>query len=331
MINELFGSWFSTIIITLISGAFVKTTRDNSRIKVNNLNKYKLTCDPTDSPDSHTWAVVTGGTDGVGLCFAKDLAKQGFNILLISRTLPKLHAVADDIRKEYGTVVVKCMAHDFSIFDTGVHDRFYDQLKTLIKELDVGVLVNNVGVSYDMPTDLHEVPVKKLQDIMMVNVYGTTMMTHVLLGSKFIERNTKCAIVNVGSSAGTTPTPMLSVYSASKSFVASLTESIHHEHGDKIDVLLFAPGTLLTKMVGKKNASMLVPEPKPIVHAALKRLGIYTATNPHWVHYILDMLGTMPFIKPMWVKYVRWTLKVARTKILAHLEKSKDSSKKART
>ena len=312
MINQVFGSWFSTILVACTSAVTARITHTNSKINSNNMKRYK---------DDDTWAVVTGATDGVGLCFANNLAKEGFNILLISRTLPKLQAVSREMSEKYG-ISVKIMTHDFSVFDVGAHDSFYEKLKDVIKDLDVGVLVNNVGVSFDMPTDLYEVPAKKLQDITMVNVYGTTMMTHVMLASKFVKRGTKSAIINVGSSAGTTPTPMLSAYSASKSFVASLTESIRYEHRDKVDVLLFAPGTLLTKMVGKKNSSMLVPEPAPIVRAALKRIGVYTCTNPHWVHYILDLLGTLPFIKPIWLKYLQWTLKGARVKILRHLERS---------
>ena len=285
-----------------------------SRISSNNLDRYKGA--PANAK-SGCWVLVTGATDGVGLCFAKLFAKHGFNLILVSRNLQKLKDVASDLHDSY-QISTEVLQQDFSKFDT--FDDFSERLKACISGLDVGILVNNVGTSFDMPTLLHEVPLSKVLDITMINVYATTMMTHVLLNDAFVGRNKQSAIINIGSSAGTTPTPMLSAYSASKSYVAHMTECLKYEY-PSVDFLNFAPGTLCTKMVGAKKPGILVADPSVVVGDALKRLGVVTHTNPYWVHYLLDLPGCCFLTRGLWISNVTRTLKSARAKILRHKAK----------
>ena len=60
-----------------------------------------------------SWALITGGSDGIGLAFTRKFAKAGFNIVIIARTLSKLERVAEGIRSEFG-VQVRVIAADFS-------------------------------------------------------------------------------------------------------------------------------------------------------------------------------------------------------------------------
>ena len=92
-----------------------------------------------------SWAVVTGATDGIGKAYAEALARQGLSIVLISRTEAKLQAVKKEIDdKGYDGVEVRYVVCDYSNFDQKARAAVRDA----IKGLDVGVLVNNVGVSY---------------------------------------------------------------------------------------------------------------------------------------------------------------------------------------
>lgn len=92
-----------------------------------------------------SWAVITGATDGIGKAYALALAKQGLSVLLISRTEAKLQDVKKEIDdKGYNGVEVKYVVCDYSNFD----QKAKDNVNAAMKGLDIGVLVNNVGVSY---------------------------------------------------------------------------------------------------------------------------------------------------------------------------------------
>lgn len=96
-------------------------------------------------PSLGSWAVVTGATDGIGKGFAQQLAKQGLNLVLVSRSLDKLTTVAREIEEKFD-VKTKVVDIDFTV-DRDAQSR----LETETKDLNVGVLINNVGVSYDHP------------------------------------------------------------------------------------------------------------------------------------------------------------------------------------
>lgn len=88
------------------------------------------------------WAVVTGCTDGIGKAYAEQLAKRGFNIVLISRTLDKLKQQALELENNYN-VLTKVIAADFTEPDV-----IYPEIGAQLEDLDIGILVNNVGVGY---------------------------------------------------------------------------------------------------------------------------------------------------------------------------------------
>ncbi|XP_061117858.1 17-beta-hydroxysteroid dehydrogenase type 3 isoform X2 [Conger conger] len=85
------------------------------------------------------WAVITGGSEGIGRAYAFELAKCGLNIVLISRTLEKLQTAAKEIGEATGREV-KLITADFT------KDDIYEHIEENLTGLNVGVLVNNVGI-----------------------------------------------------------------------------------------------------------------------------------------------------------------------------------------
>uniref|UniRef100_A0A8C8ZD63 17beta-estradiol 17-dehydrogenase n=1 Tax=Prolemur simus TaxID=1328070 RepID=A0A8C8ZD63_PROSS len=85
------------------------------------------------------WAVITGAGDGIGKAYSFELAKHGFNIVLISRTLEKLQDIATEIEWTTGNSV-KIIQADFT------KDDIYEHIKEKLKGLEIGILVNNVGM-----------------------------------------------------------------------------------------------------------------------------------------------------------------------------------------
>uniref|UniRef100_A0AC34RIC1 Uncharacterized protein n=1 Tax=Panagrolaimus sp. JU765 TaxID=591449 RepID=A0AC34RIC1_9BILA len=100
------------------------------------------------------WAVITGSTDGIGKVYALELAKQGFDIILISRTQSRLETTKNEIIENYPKIKVEMIVFDFCQDDVKVYN---SQLFEKLKKIDIGILVNNVGMAYDYPDILHEV------------------------------------------------------------------------------------------------------------------------------------------------------------------------------
>ena len=89
-----------------------------------------------------TWALVTGSTDGIGLEFAKQLAKDGFNICLVSRTESKLQGVVENDLKKFD-VKTRIVVADFS---QNANMDFYNDIMRKVEDLDIGLVVLNAGV-----------------------------------------------------------------------------------------------------------------------------------------------------------------------------------------
>nr|XP_020827369.1 testosterone 17-beta-dehydrogenase 3 isoform X2 [Phascolarctos cinereus] len=88
------------------------------------------------------WAVITGAGDGIGKAYSYELAKRGLNIVMISRTLEKLQEVAKEIEQATGSHV-KIIQADFT------KDDIYENIKENLQGLEIGILVNNVGMFHN--------------------------------------------------------------------------------------------------------------------------------------------------------------------------------------
>ena len=144
--------------------------------------------------------IITGATDGIGKALAYELAsKHSMNLILISRTLSKLQEVKDEIQGKYSHIQVQVHVMDFS----KISDNDLNDLKSLISKYDVGMLINNVGLSYSYPEWFHALSRDHVRDLINLNVTSTTLLTHLVL-PKMVERKRGC-IVNFASAAATIP------------------------------------------------------------------------------------------------------------------------------
>ena len=109
------------------------------------------------------WGLVTGASEGIGEAMAIDLAKRGFNVIVIARNVDKLNEVVAKIEKN--NVTGKAIQFDFS-------DATALSYKKLFHELDqysIAVLVNNVGINYLYPNNFDEVDIEQDLRILKVN------------------------------------------------------------------------------------------------------------------------------------------------------------------
>ena len=222
------------------------------------------------------WAVVTGATDGIGKAYSQQLAKRGMNVVLVSRTLSKLEDVAAELREKY-SIETKVITVDFSSAD------IYDVLTSELADLEIGVLVNNVGMSYGDPSYFHEVLTDVVESLINVNILSVTKMTRIVL-PQMLERK-KGIILNIGSMAGYATLPLLSEYSGSKAFVDFFTRGIQAEYKDKNSIIIqyIAPGAVSTKF-SKMRPNLLCPVASSYASSSLRSVGKLPLTTGCFAH-----------------------------------------------
>ncbi|CAL8085001.1 unnamed protein product [Calicophoron daubneyi] len=237
---------------------------------------------------SGEWAIVTGATDGIGKAYAYELAKDGLNIVLISRNPEKLRAVSDDISSRYG-VRTKTVACDFTRMN------IYENLVNEINGLStIACLVNNVGMGYpifDRFATADFMTFEFIKQMLACNVNSMACMTRIVLPKMLKQGTAEPAIINVASFSGLIPFPYISLYGASKAFVVHFTEVLCQELGQaKVILQAVCPSLVATKM-SKARPRLFVPIPKTYVSSALDMLGVETVTLGYLPH-ALEAFGS---------------------------------------
>jgi 17beta-estradiol 17-dehydrogenase / very-long-chain 3-oxoacyl-CoA reductase len=240
------------------------------------------------------WAIVTGATDGIGAALAMEFARKGMSVVLISRTPERLNNTAAEITAKYPKVEVKTIAIDYSNFDEAARSKVVAGLQGL----EIGVLVNNVGMSYPFTKYFHELKDEEVAGLMSLNVDSTTWMTKIVLPSMLARK--KGAIVNVASFAGLASMPLLAQYGAAKSYIVMFTKGLNAElKGKGIDVHCHVPLFVTTKLAKIRKTSLFVPSPRGYASAAIAAIGYETIVSPYWSHalqiYVLMQLPEFLF------------------------------------
>ncbi|XP_043497423.1 very-long-chain 3-oxoacyl-CoA reductase-like [Polistes fuscatus] len=230
------------------------------------------------------WAVITGGTDGIGKAYAKALAAKGLDIVLVSRSLIKLRNVETEIKEKYG-VETRIIEADL----TKVQE-VYSKIATVIEELEVGILINNAAMSYDYPELMTEVPEELLNQILQINVAGLTGVTRVVLPG-MIKRK-KGVVINISSVMGDLISPYLTVYAASKAYVIKFSADLAAELSSSgITVQCIIPGPVATKMLKTKSTNWMIPTADDFSQSSLKTVGIESLTTGYFSHHLFYAFG----------------------------------------
>lgn len=227
------------------------------------------------------WAVVTGATDGIGLAYCHEFAKAGMNVILISRTQSKLDDAAEGIKKAYPKVEAKTIQADFN--ETG--EQVYTKIEKELGDTPVGILVNNVGRSYDHAEYLDLMTNEQIDSLVRMNITSTNRMTKMVL-SGMVERR-KGAIVNIGSAAGSiyTGDPLYTVYSATKAYVDFFSRSMYLEYKNKgICVQCHVPYFVTSKLSKIRHSSLTVPTPKGYAKHSVRSIGYGGSVVPFPAH-----------------------------------------------
>jgi len=241
------------------------------------------------------WAMVTGSTQGIGKEYAMTLAKQGLNIVLVSRNKQKLDNVANEIRDSYKVDTMTVVA-DFTNPET--ISKAIKKVKSA--NIDLGILVNNVGVLGPSHLPFLELDKSSVKEIITVNILPTTLLCHAFLPD-MVARG-RGAVINIASVAGIWPMPYLAVYSATKHYVAAFTQAIAAEYsGSGVVIQEVDPGQVQTEMTKMffPSPALLAPSPAAFAASAVKTVGYSSRTCGWWVHGLWVTL--LDSLMPGWV------------------------------
>jgi short-subunit dehydrogenase len=237
-----------------------------------------------------SYALITGGTSGIGEEMAKIVASKGVNIILVARRENVLSEKADMLKKEYG-VEVKTISADL----TKKED--LDKVLRETDALEVGLLIPNAAIEnhgFMMDLELE----KELAAIQM-DVTAVFTMTH-HFGKKMAERG-RGGILLISSMIGHMPNPYFSNYAGIKAYIANLGFSLNYELKKKgVDVTVLSPGPTDTPMLngamGEMDISkmpMTIQQPDYVAQLAIDGLGKKPHVIPGFKNTLMVRMAKM--------------------------------------
>ena len=211
------------------------------------------------------YALVAGGSKGIGYGIAEALAKRGYNLILIARHLDTLQAAKNKLESTF-QVHVEILDMDLSF------DNAADKIAKWCTERNIPlkVLCNVAGFGGSRDY-LSSLPLDSLRYMVRLNIESCMALSLTLL--PLLEKNAPSYILNVASMAGLAPIPIKNMYSATKSAVVFFSYSLSYQLKEKhISVSCLCPGPVFTK-----------PEIVKDTKEKLGWFGVKMAMDPHTV------------------------------------------------
>lgn len=236
------------------------------------------------------YALITGGTSGIGEQFALQLAEKGLNIILVARRQNLLNEKSEVIRKKY-KVEVKTIQADMTKMD---------DIQKVISEtnhLEVGLLIPCAGL--ENHGLFPKIDIQKELAVIQLNIVAVMALTHHFT-KKMLPRK-RGGVLLVSSMIGHMPNPYFANYAGTKAYVLNFGNSLNGElkpYG--IDVTVLSPGPTDTPMIADvgfdmKSTPMTVHHPSVTAKTGLDALGHKPYVVPGFKN---SMMVTMSSITP---------------------------------
>ena len=182
------------------------------------------------------WALIAGGSEGLGASFSEQLAADGFNLVLLGRKVEPLEETAERARK--AGVEVRTLSVDLTSPD------MLSQVRALTDDVEVGLLVYNAGAN-SYGSEFVEADLERFNLVIDVNTRARLALCH-HYGKKMKDRG-RGGILMVGSMAGYRGSPWNALYNAAKAFSRVFSEGLWYELKDHgVHVMEFSVGGIRT-------------------------------------------------------------------------------------
>ena len=196
-------------------------------------------------------ALVTGASSGIGRDMAKELAKRGYNLILVSRDNKKLDEVAKEIKNQY-EVEAEVIQKDLSIKENCI------DLYNEVKNENIDILINNAGFGVHGP--IIETDLDKEINMLETNIIAVHILMKLFLQD--MVKNNKGKILNVSSMAAFSPGPLMAGYYSSKAYVYRLSECVKTElkmMKSNVKISVLCPGPVRTNFNKVANVNFAAP------------------------------------------------------------------------
>ena len=212
-------------------------------------------------------ALVTGASSGLGVDFARYLAAQGCRLVLVARRVERLQELQTEIAAHYH-VPVEIVSMDLA--ETDAPQRLYDQLNRTGCPIDI--LINNAG--HGLYGEFTAQSWDNLHQMMQLDMVALTQLTHLFVAD--MVQHKSGYILLVASTGAFQPTPTYAVYSAAKSYVLMLGESLHCElRGTGVKCTVLSPGVTRTEFFDVANQRLTLYQRLTMMESpVVARIGI---------------------------------------------------------
>jgi uncharacterized protein len=189
------------------------------------------------------YALITGGTAGIGYELARLFAKDNYNLVIVARTEEDLEQVGQELTSEFGVNVITISK---DLFKPDATFELYEEIKQ--QGIVINVLVNDAGQgNYGL---FVESDLQRQLDIIQLNISSLTSLTYLYLKDMVARKEGK--ILQLASVASELPGPWQAVYHATKAYVLSFTEAIRSEVKDTgVTITALQPGATDTDFFNK--------------------------------------------------------------------------------
>ncbi len=214
------------------------------------------------------WALVTGGTSGIGAAIVQQLAQDGLNVVMVARNAEALASQAKALQQSTG-VQVRTVSADL-MTEAGLQQVMSDTQDLSIDVLVPCAAIETLGLYVDSSPERH-------QQMVQMNVIAPMRLAR-HYGQGMAQRQ-RGAILFVSSLSGWMPQPLMAQYGATKSYIMGLAAGLHFEMKDLgVDVSVLSPGptdTPMAKATGIEFASMgmSIMSPQDVARCGLNALG----------------------------------------------------------
>ncbi len=185
------------------------------------------------------YALITGASSGIGEEFARQLAAQGWSLILVARSQDQLEKVRSELMSTHMGIDVIAIPLDLTV-PAAPADLFQ---RTQSAHLDVDLLINNAGVGAF--AEFASLDLARVRQMLDLNIVALVELTHLYMQPMMQRR--RGGIINIASVAAFAPLPYSTVYAATKAFVKSFSDALFEEARQRgVHVMAVNPGSTAT-------------------------------------------------------------------------------------